>query len=125
MMSVPPLLLQLLVLLVLGVPLLGAEELPAVLEVPSALSRAECVKVARHGDRLLRAQAGLSRSHRQTRFRHGTVELRGVTALPWLERRLRRLARLAHNERLGELELVRFQRYEAGGAGRAAREWHR
>ena len=116
--------LQMLVpLMLLGVSS-GAEELAGVLEVPGALTRAECEKVAHHGDRLLRAQAGSSRSHRQTRFRHGTAELRGRAALPWLEKRLRRLARLTRNERLGELELVRYQEYKAG-SGSAARVWHR
>lgn len=124
-MAVPPL--QLLVLLVLLGVSSVAEELPGVLEVPGALSRAECQKVAHHGARVLRAEAGLSRSHHQTRFRHGTAELRGGAALPWLEKRLRRLARLARDERLGELELVRYQQYKAGGfgAGSAARAWHR
>ena len=118
-MQPPPLLL----LLLLAASSVASEDLAEVLEVTGARSRVECEKVARHGARLL--QAGFSRSMRQTRFRHGTAELKGSAALPWLEKRLRRLARLTRNERVGELELVRFQAYNASGAGGAARAWHR
>ena len=116
------LLLQLL-LLPLADPLLAREcrgELDAagVLEVPGALSRAECEAVASHGSRLLATQ----RAPRLTRHRYGTVELKGAAALPWLEERLRRLA--PRQSQVGELELVRFQAYETGGRN-AARAWHR